>query len=321
MMAFGSVNELLSYENVTRPYEDESGLSVHSTYKKVSRKDKQTRQKSRREKSIYDSSSSLARSIHLKYRVFSAFLYMKVNYQGASGWDKLTKLDKEAYKKYKDIILSDYAKEDVLQYLTWLEHRRWNAYMRSIGFSYWDRAKKNIYLKLHRCLCECSDKPINNSSASIRKDSLIDNLKDIVCPKNDTGNKCEESKDNLSKNLVCFINSWQRLPADKELIKLALLSEKIKNKTEELYELNLEYNRTEQEDTRKNIVEKVKTIISTVVDECINETVEAADDGSSLDRLDGASEKNKSDMKFYDYPKDTDTKLVDLLTAAKKGAK
>ncbi|MBQ3086836.1 MAG: hypothetical protein IJC45_05835 [Clostridia bacterium] len=45
-------------------------------------------------------------------------------------------------------------------YLTWLEHRRWNAYVRSIGFICNENpGKKEMALKLHNCLVECAHEP------------------------------------------------------------------------------------------------------------------------------------------------------------------
>ena len=89
-------------------------------------------------------------------------------------WEELYDFDEHTIGLYSYLILSEEAKEkrnNVLQYLTWLEHRRWNAYMRSIGFSYDIKKDKNIELKLHGCLCECSRFPLCGYN-NIRLDDL-----------------------------------------------------------------------------------------------------------------------------------------------------
>jgi hypothetical protein len=67
------------------------------------------------------------------------------------------KIDKDKY-----FILAK--KDEHKDLLTWLEHRRWNAYMRSNGFTKLDITLPNEYedkkvdLRLHPCIVECSKK-------------------------------------------------------------------------------------------------------------------------------------------------------------------
>ncbi len=155
MHPFGSVDETYNYENVTMVQNDSGVKSVADVYNK-SFSAKRENQEKRFDKKIYDSLSSKAREVHLKYRVFSAYLFL---YAGSDNgkYNPVTDYGTDILKKYKDEILSGNAGDEVLQYLAWLEHRRWNAYMRSIGFSYKKMKGKNINRKIHGCLVECSE--------------------------------------------------------------------------------------------------------------------------------------------------------------------
>ncbi len=155
MHPFGSVDQTYSYENVTMVQNDSGAKSVADVYDK-SFSAKRENQEMRLEKKIYDSLSSKAREVHLKYRIFSAYLFL---YAGSDNgkYNPVTDYGTDTLKKYKDEILSCNAGDEVLQYLAWLEHRRWNAYMRSIGFSYKEMKGKNINRKIHGCLVECSE--------------------------------------------------------------------------------------------------------------------------------------------------------------------
>lgn len=162
--------------------------------------------------------SSKAREIHFKYRIFSALLFNKNKCDEEDickmNWETSHELD-NSIESYASIVLSDDAIEEnssVLQYLTWLEHRRWNAYMRSIGFSYNSKVDKNINLKLHGCLCECSKMPISGDS-DIRLEDLKNRLFDYVC------NEEKISK----KGFETCIKKWKRLPQDCEQVQINLL--------------------------------------------------------------------------------------------------
>jgi len=108
-------------------------------------------------KDEYNWWSSIARILHLSYKMFSI------------GSLKPTKkhidVTEEERKKYCEAI----QEEAVNNRLSWLEHRRWNAFMRTKGFttpteSQWDQYAfkedndhKNIPLKLHPCIVESSE--------------------------------------------------------------------------------------------------------------------------------------------------------------------
>ena len=112
---------------------------------------------------MYDHWSNAAKTAHAKYKIFSAYNYCvdnKIDCEWNSG--KTFLLDADDIKIYNRII--DANKE--LNYnLAWYEHRRWTAYIRSIGFSRMDleydavnhktqSANKILSLKLHIALVE-----------------------------------------------------------------------------------------------------------------------------------------------------------------------
>lgn len=110
----------------------------------------------------YDWMANVVKEVHAPYKLFSAGLLTK-----PSASDKLydIKIDSSAKDKIDDAV---YKK------LAWLEHRRWNAFLRSQGFSCPTRETvgnyvsvteprkgmhKNIPLRLHPCLVESSPVP------------------------------------------------------------------------------------------------------------------------------------------------------------------
>lgn len=140
-------------------------------------------------KEIYNHMSNLARSMHLKYKIFSSgdyclnhSTYMSVFHENYKPSEK-NDYNRQRLEQYKknviDIDMSKMSENDreekytLLHRLAWLEHRRWCAFMRSNGFRYVsinDMKKyyrietfehkemdhKYLPLKLHPCLVECS---------------------------------------------------------------------------------------------------------------------------------------------------------------------
>lgn len=159
---------------------------------------------------IYDEWSEIARSFHLQYKMFSVgcrtFPGKMDNIIECAVWDKVKYCNE--LKKGKEFFD-----------LTWLEHRRWNAFLRTQGFrcppGMQDKintalnspaelaneaseklkffAYKNIDARLQPCLVECG------KTAAESKDMLdglieIRRLVDSVDPKKNKGHK--KNKDN-----------------------------------------------------------------------------------------------------------------------------
>ena len=102
--------------------------------------------------------SSIARVFHLNYKIYSIGLLRPT--------EKPNDVTEDEKEKYWEEIQKEDAKN---KRLSWLEHRRWNAFMRTKGFiaptkSQWEQYAfkeiddyKIIPLKLHPCIVECSE--------------------------------------------------------------------------------------------------------------------------------------------------------------------
>ncbi len=333
MYPFGSVEETYSYENVTMINNDQAGLSVKKMYDKASVEKVREEQLKRINKSMYDSLSSKARDVHLKYRIFSALLYLKVNGSEKDKRNAVNDLDENVYL---NDVLSGKAGEDVLQYLTWLEHRRWNAYTRSIGFVYCDMKDKDIRKKIHGCLVECSDKPIDGNS-KIRTDDLKLRLTELIA----THKELDKGK------IDGCVDSWKRLP-ESELIQTEKLKDKLNSVLNDLLALNKQCLDIDEE--KSNCIKKLHKIkddvqrenlinhtenpyyslkidnqnkrIKAIIDSCVDSSKKVKE-GESVaermpDKLDRISEWKKLDIKYYDFPKKTDTELINEVIKARK---
>ncbi len=130
----------------------------------------------------YNYWSSVARTMHQKYKAFSAGLAQaSVFGNNGESYDEYNKAQNTMLRNYRDMALcinQNAPNEETKKLfckLAWLEHRRWNAYLRTIGYRstdayelYCEHSKdkkgddlvpsyKNHELKLHPCLVECDD--------------------------------------------------------------------------------------------------------------------------------------------------------------------
>lgn len=339
MHPFGSVEETYSYENVTMINNDHAALSVKKMYEKASVERTREEQHKRINNAMYDSLSSIAREVHLKYRIFSAQLYLKVKaYEKDGEKDKKGKritVNAPNEDVYLEKILSGQAGDSVLQYLTWLEHRRWNAYMRSIGFVHYDMKEKDICKKIHGCLVECCDNPIDGNS-EIR----IDDLKLILTKLIAADEKLDKSK------VDGCVDSWKRL-SDGELIQTEKLKAELNSVLGDLLVLNKQCLEIEEEkrssikklhrikdvsqrDKLKKHTEKCHSLkiadkkkeIMAVIEPCIEASKTAKEGYNTKERmhdmLDRISELRESDVKFYDFPKDTDKGIIEKVKKLRK---
>ena len=184
--AFGSLEDVYSCKNVY--------LSKYSIWKEVCgssavvsneahRLDNLQRignGKKQYEASNYVYWANLARALHIKYKVFSLG-WIQNSVFSTCEQDEFDRLEKEnaekcaLYMKLSAVskldqrdLLSDSEKEayrillEKKEYLAWLEHRRWNAFTRTMGYRHVDIQKllkgsgsqKDMRLKLHACLVE-----------------------------------------------------------------------------------------------------------------------------------------------------------------------
>ncbi len=308
---FGNRDELYNYKNIVV---NESTRSIQKEYAKFRPNGKGREFTKKNQKLNYDFMSSKAREIHFKYRVFSALLYKMVN-RGNNAEFVINGFKYNSMVEQYEGILKGTADDDVMQYLTWLEHRRWNAYMRSIGFTYCDLEEKNIDMKIHRCLVECSKKPLLANSKT-----RIDSLKGILIEGVESSsakkeNEFEEQIRNLIKSWIRFRN--EEIDGKRLISAMKVSNSKLFELKKELNVLEnklktLDYSKDDNKNTAeivkeniKNQKEKIMQIISANVDEYVKSC-----DEDLKDMLDGVSLKNNRDMKYYDYPVDTDTEII-----------
>ncbi|MBQ3528336.1 MAG: hypothetical protein IJA52_07290 [Clostridia bacterium] len=209
MHAFGSLERVYSCDNI---YMSRSKLLANETenaYLKMHVKAthiSENRNRSKNEDKNYTYWSNLARAMHLKYKVFSlgwissenesVFKYAKdtVEEDSADALHK-NKIDKIClgYKKASitDTWNNGSERDKALRAdlelkkhcLAWLEHRRWNAFTRTMGYRYTDKIRenfslngnnhKNMKLKLHPCLTEAKFPEIEKGEVYIQQDGLM----------------------------------------------------------------------------------------------------------------------------------------------------
>lgn len=141
MRAVGSIEDTFSYKSIVKEEYmakrlDENGTVVtsHGEWAELSSKMAMSGKP-------YEFWSTYARELHYEYKVFSAFAKRKDTDCTWENW-------KKCHEEYICEPTDNEADE-----LAWLEHRRWNAYMRSIGFIF-DKNKDVKVLKTHDCLVE-----------------------------------------------------------------------------------------------------------------------------------------------------------------------
>lgn len=200
MHAFGSLEQVYSCENVY--------LSKKKIWEEISGKNESmeaTREEHKRDNrariedydnSNYDYWANLARALHVKYKVFSlgwikgsifessdpnrqlkrkeevkvaCRQYLRLSALASAGIGKcLEESEEKAF--YKDLE----AKKDPL---AWLEHRRWNAFTRVMGYRHMDidvlsigsGIQKDMRLKLHACLVEARLRLLKEGDKTLRK--------------------------------------------------------------------------------------------------------------------------------------------------------
>lgn len=170
MFPFASLSETYKYGNITFDGIKEAASRINDTYhKKINDK---LGKDDKYHKDSYSYWADVARAIHIQYKAFS----IGKNVDEYKDWAYKVK-DKKAENDKDDKEIR------ARNRLAWLEHRRWNAFMRARGFrkpsiseekgyisllpdvpadSKVNQSKhKSIPLKLHPCLVECDENEMN----------------------------------------------------------------------------------------------------------------------------------------------------------------
>ena len=178
MCAVGSRREVYSAETVFMyDYIDQANVA-HNAYLSAKSREERAEKHRARLNNDYKYWASLARSMHIKYKMYALGMQNLSLFDVEDGQEAYHRLaQKKAWKDYEDfafsrVSLPDQPAEDRhrsrLHEMAWLEHRRWNAFTRTVGFrkpeDYAQYAAmcgyKHMELKLHPCLVECDRKGI-----------------------------------------------------------------------------------------------------------------------------------------------------------------
>lgn len=170
MHAFGSMDDVYSMENIMFDDVRLDAEQIGVDYRKKSAYDRLETWKTI-SANYYNYRSDIARRLHLYYKAYSAG-YIKPTLFRTTDDEEYKNGLLSGSKAFRDFIQSvEKGKEDItlLHQLAWLEHRRWNAFMRICGFRHpddFDRYRmldndihnfndhKFLMLKLHPCLVE-----------------------------------------------------------------------------------------------------------------------------------------------------------------------
>lgn len=114
--------------------------------------------------------ANLARSVHASYKLFSAGILESVDLTQSEQAQRYLLRKCEAADMLRTTPAAGQKDEPLGRQLAWLEHRRWNAFLRAQGFTCADDKMheaifrlgekdlhKNLRLKLHPCLVECTE--------------------------------------------------------------------------------------------------------------------------------------------------------------------
>lgn len=196
MYAFGSVEQVYSCGNVYMSKHTLLAEGTGAAYDKAAMYQKHIADNKERkidENKNYNYWSDLARAMHIKYKVFSLGLIKKSLFDyGVDGLGLYNDYIEQQFNIYKQIALAQSPEdlEDKLlpiyadfqlkrHMLAWLEHRRWIAFTRTMGYRYTSEFKKNLILngknhknmelKLHPCLTEAKKPEMNGENIYLQE--------------------------------------------------------------------------------------------------------------------------------------------------------
>lgn len=179
MQAFGSTESFYSVKNVFMAEHNDKIQQSDLTYQSSQSREERAKAFSVRHLDDYKYWANRARTAHLDYKVFS-FGLAKASVFDTDGTDGIENAAyNEAKRAAREIYIqnvkgrAEISGEDekakriqLLHRMAWLEHRRWNAFTRVMGFRHSDDyaiyakqtgSYKNMELRLHPCLVECDE--------------------------------------------------------------------------------------------------------------------------------------------------------------------
>ena len=192
MQAVGNLGDVYCADNVYRVQDHRLGFDVPVTLRTLRQCAQRGKAYDERIRDDYSYWSSRARGLHTKYKMFSGGFLTKSVFDCTSG--EYEEAVRTAFAAYK-LAFADGENAQLGRRLAWLEHRRWNAYLRTCGFRcpedhdvYTQYAAKDSYkqmdLKLHPCLVECDyeESVLNQIKIVPDKNKPTETKKVVRCP-------------------------------------------------------------------------------------------------------------------------------------------
>lgn len=169
MQAVGGVEQVYRAENIFMNDYIPGAEAAAKDYDTKAQRIERAEANINRLKDEYKYWSNIALRLHFKYKVFSVTPFTKSLFDNENDYtiDILS-----ACNKYRVLVRSCQNNEalEIQHQLQWLEHRRWNAFLRTLGYRQTNDYEKYINLtqshkqtdlKLHPCLVECDKKGIH----------------------------------------------------------------------------------------------------------------------------------------------------------------
>ncbi len=180
MKAIGSLLDVYSVENVFLTEHEAFAQKAQKLYDAIQNVEERAKTHKKRMLDDYKHWANLARGMHIKYKAFSMGVITESIFDYPNAPKDYAEKQTEFYQEYKRLVTGEivFATPEQeaehlqrLHKLSWLEHRRWNAFTRVKGFrgttdydAYAVVGKTGSYkqmdLKLHPCLVECDQKGI-----------------------------------------------------------------------------------------------------------------------------------------------------------------
>ena len=198
MTAVGDLESLFSRRNMLMQQTSSRAFRIGQTYRERSHEERVQAGKARA-RSAYNYYSSTARAVHQTYKLYSVLRWCgdPKHLQGLSDADRQRiqarcdiieaylqtgQAPEQAFDAYRSLYTPEQSDSmqmrdfcDLLyRTLGALEHRRWNAYMRAVGFRRSDSQTKEINLKLHNMLVETVMPYAPDTDTERRTDRLDD---------------------------------------------------------------------------------------------------------------------------------------------------
>ncbi|MBQ8145624.1 MAG: hypothetical protein IJ039_02470 [Clostridia bacterium] len=182
--AIGSYREVYSMRNVFMTDHDLTAQLMQEYYFNMQDSERKEKHK-KRMKDDYKHWASLARAMHVKYKMFSLGVMdvSLLDYDNPADPEYVSHV-KECLDTYKKTVAGEFCTDEasetehinLLHRMAWLEHRRWNSFTRVKGFRYTGNydayvkfdengkcisgSYKQMDIKLHPCLVECDAKGV-----------------------------------------------------------------------------------------------------------------------------------------------------------------